>query len=216
VNNILNFIQIFMVALKSNQLPQLGNWTYLLLAVLVAVEGPIATLLGGVAASAGLMKLDLVFLSAVTGNLTADSLWYTLGYLGKIETFLRFGRRMGVSREMLEHLEAGIQEHATRILFIAKLTVSFVIPSLIAAGLVKAPWRRWFPAIFTGEMLWTGALTLIGFYATETLKRLEKGVEFMALGGGLIFVFFILFMLIRYLKKRYQAADLANKEQVQN
>lgn len=201
-----------MVALKSNQLPQLGNWTYLLLAVLVAVEGPIATLLGAAAASAGLMKLDLVFLSAATGNLTADSLWYTLGYVGKIETFLHFGRRMGISREMLEHLEAGIQEHATRILFIAKLTVSFIIPSLIAAGLVKAPWKRWFPAIFTGEMIWTGALTLIGFYATETLKRLEKGVEYMALGGGLIFIFFILFMLIRYLKKRYQVVDLVEKD----
>ena len=33
-----------------------------MLALLVAVEGPIATLLGAVAASAGLMKLDLVFI----------------------------------------------------------------------------------------------------------------------------------------------------------
>jgi len=201
-----------MLAIKSGQLPQLGNWTYLLLAILVAVEGPIATLLGAAAASAGLMKLDLVFISAATGNLTADSLWYTLGYLGRIETFQRFGRKIGVSRDLLVRLEAGIQKHATRILFIAKLTVSFVIPSLIAAGLVKAPWRRWFPAVFTGEMIWTGALTMIGFYATETLKHLEKGVEFLALGGGLVFVFFILFMGRRLLKKKYQEVDLAEKE----
>jgi len=212
VNNIFNAIQIFILALKSGQLPQLGNWTYILLAILVAVEGPIATLLGAAAASAGLMKLDLVFISAATGNLTADSLWYTLGYLGKVETFQRFGQRIGVSRYLLERLEAGIQKHATRILFIAKLTVSFVIPSLIAAGLVKAPWRRWFPAIFTGEMLWTGALTLIGFYATETLKRMEKGVEYMALGGGLVFIFFILYMVRRLLKKKYQEVDIVVKE----
>ena len=31
--------------------------------------------------------------------------------------------------------------------------MSFMIPSMIAAGLVKAPWRRWFPAIFTGELI---------------------------------------------------------------
>ena len=35
---------------------------------------------------------------------------------------------------------------AARILFVAKLTLSMMIPALVAAGLVKAPWRRWFPA----------------------------------------------------------------------
>ena len=35
------------------QLPELGHWTYILLALLVMVEGPIATLLGAAAASAG-------------------------------------------------------------------------------------------------------------------------------------------------------------------
>ena len=32
------------VAVKAGQLPQLGVWTYILLGILVAVEGPIATL----------------------------------------------------------------------------------------------------------------------------------------------------------------------------
>ena len=212
MDHILSAFQIFFLALKNGSLPQLGIWTYFLLALLVAVEGPIATLLGAVAASAGLMKLDLVFISAAAGNLTADSLWYTIGYLGRIEPYLRFGQRLGIRRDLLERLKAGIQKHATRILFIAKLTVSFMIPSLIAAGLVRAPWRRWFPAIFAGEMIWTGSLTLIGFYATETLKRLEKGVEYLGLAGGLVFIFFILYMLRRLLKRKYQEPDLEQKE----
>jgi membrane protein DedA with SNARE-associated domain len=212
VDHILSAFQIFFLALKNGSLPQLGNWTYFMLALLVAVEGPIATLLGAVAASAGLMKLDLVFISAIIGNLTADSLWYTIGYLGKVEPYLRFGQRLGIRRDLLDRLQAGIQKHATRILFIAKLTISFMIPSLIAAGLVKVPWKRWFPAIFTGEMIWTGSLTLIGFYATETLKRLERGVEYLALAGALVFVFFILYMLRRLLKRKYQEPDLEQKE----
>ncbi len=62
-------IQDFIQALRSGQLPQLGTWTYILLAALVAVEGPIATLLGAAAASAGLMKPGWVFIAAATGNL---------------------------------------------------------------------------------------------------------------------------------------------------
>lgn len=175
-----------------------------MLVFLVAVEGPIATLLAAAAASAGLMHLGWVFLAAAIGNLTADSLWYTLGYVGKIDRFLRIGQRIGLSRGLLDRLQAGMREHTTRILFLAKLTVSFVIPSLIAAGLVKAPWRRWFPAIFAGEMIWTGSLVLLGFYATEAIKRLEKGVEFLALAGGLIFVILMLFMGRRLLRKKYE------------
>jgi membrane protein DedA with SNARE-associated domain len=89
--------------------------------------------------------------------------------------------------------------------------VSFVIPSLIAAGLVKAPWRRWFPAIFAGELIWTGSLLLLGFYTTEAIKRVEKGVEYLALGGGLIFIIFLIFMGRRLIQKRYQKINMLDE-----
>jgi hypothetical protein len=79
-----------------------------------------------------------------------------------------------------------------------------MIPALIAAGLVKAPWKRWFPAIFSGEMLWTGSLILIGYYATEAIKRVEMGVEYAALGASVIFVLFLIFVGRRIVKKRYE------------
>jgi membrane protein DedA with SNARE-associated domain len=204
LSNLSVLIHSFIQALRSGQLPQLGTWTYILLAALVAVEGPIATLLGAVAASAGLMKPGWVFVAAAGGNLTADSLWYTLGYLGKIDWMLRFGKKMGINAQTLERLETEMHKHAARILFVGKLTLSLMIPALIAAGLVKAPWRKWFPAIFTGEMLWTGSLLLIGFYTTEAIKRVEQGVEYAALGGSLIFILFMVIFVRRVLKKRLQ------------
>lgn len=190
--------------LKSGQIPQFGDWSYFLLAILVAIEGPIATLLGAAAASAGFMRPGLVFLSAAIGNLTADSLWYTLGYVGKIEWVLRFGRRLGIHPDTLGKIENAMRKHATRILFIAKLTVSFVIPSLIAAGLVKAPWRKWFPAIFGGEMIWTGSLVLIGYYTTEAIKRWESRLEYVALFSAIAFVLFVLVAGRRILNDQYR------------
>ena len=192
MNSFFQLIQNFILAMKSGQLHQLGLWTYLVLAVLVAVEGPVATLLGAVAASAGLMRPWLVLIAAACGNLTADSLWYTLGYAGKLEWAMRLGRRLGLRPEILERLEQGMHDHAARILFFAKLTVSFMIPSLVAAGLVKVPWKRWFPALFAGEMIWTGSLVLIGYYATEAIKRVEQTIEYAVLA---LSVFFVLFML---------------------
>ena len=201
------------VTLKSGELPQLGFWTYIILALLVAVEGPIATLLGAAAASAGLMRPMPVFFAAAVGNLTADSLWYTLGYMGKTEWILHFGRRLGLRESLIDHLKQNMLDHATKVLFLAKLTVSFVIPSLIAAGLLRIPWRRWFPALVVAETLWTGSLILIGYYTTEAIKRVERGVEYAVLAASLAFVVFAILAgrrLVRQFDKDTSEANVSN------
>jgi membrane protein DedA with SNARE-associated domain len=101
-----------------------------------------------------------------------------------------------------------MHEHAAKILFMAKLTVSFMIPSLIAAGLVKVPWRRWFPALFAGEMLWTGSLMLVGYFATEAIKRVQQGVEYFILGLSLVFIIFIISIGRRVLRKGLHINDI--------
>ncbi len=190
--NLFELLHNFLIAIKSGQLPQLGYGTYILLAALVAVEGPIATLLGAAAASAGLMRPLLVFLSAALGNLTADTLWYSIGYMGKKDWIFHFGKRLGLRESLIEHLKHNMVKHATKVLFLAKLTVSFVIPSLIAAGLLRVPWKRWFPALLLAETLWTGSLVLIGYYTTEALKRVEQRVEYAALAASVIFVLVVI------------------------
>ncbi len=192
MSNFLQLLHNLIVVIKSGELPQLGIWTYILLAILVAVEGPIATLLGAAAASAGLMRPMLVFLAAACGNLIADTLWYSLGYLGKIEWILHFGRRLGIRQSLIEHLKKNMIAHATKVLFLAKLTVTFVIPSLITAGLLRVPWKRWFPVLILAETLWTGSLVLIGYYTTEAVKRVERGVEYAGLTASIFFVIFVI------------------------
>ena len=190
--NLAELLHNFLNAIKSGELPQLGYWTYILLAMLVAVEGPIATLLGAAAASAGLMRPVLVFLAAAIGNLTADTLWYSVGYMGKKDWILHFGKWLGLRESLIEHLKHNMVKHATKMLFLAKLTVSFVIPSLIAAGLLRIPWKRWFPALILAETLWTGSLVLIGYYTTEALKRVEQRIEYIALAASIIFVVLVI------------------------
>jgi len=67
---------------------------------LVAIEGPIATCL----AQPPPRRPDAylaVFVAAATGNLTADTLWYLLGYYGKIDTALKLGRWAGLNANIL-------------------------------------------------------------------------------------------------------------------
>ena len=198
--------------LLSGQLPEWGLWSYILLAVLVAVEGPIATLLGAAGSSTGIMKPEGVFLAAAFGNLAADSLWYTLGYIGKVEWFQRFGGKMGISMAYLERLEKGLHDHAARLLFFAKLSVGPMIPSLIATGLIKVPWKRWFPAVFLGEMIWTGSLITIGYYGIAAIQRVERGIEIAILRGSVAFLLFLLWVGRKILSTTEAAPLVSHKE----
>jgi membrane protein DedA with SNARE-associated domain len=192
VSHILELFNNFWYLLQQGQLPEVGRWNYILLAALVAVEGPIATLLGAAAASAGLMRPAVVFCAAVAGNLTADSLWYLAGYTGKIETALHLGKVLGLKRRYVDRLTDAMRHHGVKILFFAKLTAAFMIPSLIAAGLVRLPWKRWFPVLLAGETIWTGLLVLIGYYTTEAIKVVSADVSFVILGISILFLVFII------------------------
>ncbi|MBX3051011.1 MAG: VTT domain-containing protein [Caldilineaceae bacterium] len=189
------FVQGDGLWLHQIQMIQWGNWSYLLLALLVAIEGPIATLLGAAAAASGVLQLPWVFLAASAGNIGADVFWYGLGRVGKVEDIARYGRWIGLKAEAVQRLEVGMRQNAARILLIAKLTAGLVIPALIAAGLVRAPWRKWFLPVFAGEMIWTGALVLGGYYATAYLARIERGVTYAVAGGSLLALAFLAFKL---------------------
>jgi undecaprenyl-diphosphatase len=192
LDNLIALLNSLVHTLRAGHLPELGPWTYVALSLLVLIEGPIAILLASAASSAGLMRPVLVFLSAAIGNLTADTLWWTLGYAGKTEWIHSLGRRLRIRESLIEHLKHNMIKHATRVLFLAKITISFSIPALIAAGLLRIPWRRWFPYFILAETLWTGSLVLIGYYTTEAVKRVEQGVEYGALGASIVFVVFMI------------------------
>ena len=207
--NIIAFIQSLIFALRGGQVPEFGYWSYLILSLLVLVEGPIAILLASAAASAGLMRPVLVFFSAAIGNLTADTLWWLLGYAGKTEWIHSLGRRLRIRESLIEHLQHSMIKHATRVLFLAKITVSFSIPALIAAGLLRIPWKRWFPYFIIAETLWTGSLVLIGYYTTEALKRVQEGVEYAALAVSIVFVV-LMIMAGRRILRRLDSEENGN------
>lgn len=197
MDSLVTLLRDFWNELALGQLQYLGNWNYVLLAILVLIEGPIATLLGAVAAASGLLNPYLVFLSASIGNLTADSLWYLLGYTGRIEWLVEHGRWLGVRRAHIERLQADMHAHARKILFVAKITASFSIPALITAGLTRVPWRRTFSVVFLGECIWTGGLVILGYHFSASLRRLEAGLQLVIALGTVLF----LVMIARYLHR---------------
>jgi len=193
-------------------LQPVGLWAYILLGIVVVLEGPVATLAGAVAASAGIMNPWGVFLAACIGNLSSDSLWYLLGYLGKIDLILRYARWFGLKKEQIGHLEKDITDHAPKLLFLAKLTLGFSIPTLVATGMARVPMRRWFGILTVAETIWTGSLVVMGYHFGRYLRTLEWGVQIVAVVGSLAFVAVLLFYITRLRRRQSEIESQESEE----
>jgi membrane protein DedA with SNARE-associated domain len=169
-----------------------------LLAFLVAIEGPLATLAAAVASSTGYLDPRLVFLSASCGNLTADILWYSLGYAGKIDFLTHYGRWVGLKPDVILKLKQDINDHVGKFLFVAKLTLGLVVPTLIAAGLARVPWRRWVGLLFLAESIWTGSLVLAGYYYGQYILHIEAGLQWISIiATAIIGILLVIYLLHR-------------------
>jgi len=205
-------IQQFWINLQQGQLPQLGAWNYLLLASLIIWQGPIATLFGGAAASAGLLQPGIVFLVAIGTNLTADVLLYSIGRRGNVDRFFSAEGRLGRHRGRYLRLQQGLHQHSTKILLMAKLSAGFALPTLVAAGATGLSWRRWFPVVFIGETIWTGTLLLIGYFFTEAIKQVTHGFQFALLGFSFLFILMLVWFISRQMRSSETVPVQATEE----
>lgn len=126
----------FFHQVQTRQITELHNQIYILIAILTIFEGPLTTVASAAAASMGLLNPGLVFLSASIGNLTGDFFWYSLGRAGKLKWFLRGNRRFGFDSDRLEWFKNKVRDHASKMIFLAKASNSFIVPALISTGLM--------------------------------------------------------------------------------
>jgi membrane protein DedA with SNARE-associated domain len=194
----LRLLQEFWNNLQTGAIHELGSWSYVALLVLVATEGPLSTLVGAAAAATGLLDVRWVLLATIGGNIIGDVVWYTVGYLHKLDTLFHYGKWLGVKRSHLDRLEAQMHAHATKMIVIAKIAYGLIVPTLVAAGLARVPWRKWFPMVFVVETVWSILLVYLGYHMTGYIAQLERGFE---IGVAVVWLILIAGVVI-WLRKR--------------
>lgn len=175
LQSILDFFGEYWTALQHGQLPPLGNWNYLILMVFVIIQGPFVTLLSGAGVAAGLFNPLLAGITSVIGSLLADVFWYNVGLLGKFDKY--FKSKSGKRKKMVELLQKAMQKHYLKVLLFGKLSLGLAIPAVISAGLCRIKWRRWFPVVIVGEVIFSGILVSLGYFATESILHVDKIVK---------------------------------------
>lgn len=205
METIIEFVRETWSTIHHGAWPELGMWSYILLALLVATEGPVSTLLGAAAAAAGILDIRFVFVSAFVGNVLGDCLWYSVGYVNNLQSIYRRGRWLGLQRHHLDRLELEMHTHATKLIALSKLAIGLIIPTLVAAGLARVPWKRWFPLVLGVEIIWTIFVVNLGYHSAGLITQLERNIQLV----GIVALVAVITGIIWYARRIYRQNEEA-------
>jgi membrane protein DedA with SNARE-associated domain len=91
----------------------------------------------------------------------------------------------------VDRLAVQVKAHSWPLIFVAKITLSFSIPALVAAGLAEVPWGEMLLALFPAEVLWTGLLVTVGYLFGHVALQVTQNFKVLELAGGMLFLLFL-------------------------
>ena len=193
MENVLQFIQV--------NLPWLIEHKYLFIFLGVAIEGMNTTILAGFLASVGVVSLWPAFFLALIGQIINAFGWYTVGYFAGSKPIDKWGRKDEKSRKIIEKVEQYFKRYSGRAVFIAHITWSLTIATMIMAGSFKYDLKKFSLYNFLGSSVWVLMVFFVGYFFGQSYKYLFDYLKnivlvFLFLGGA-ITVGYILKLMFR-------------------
>jgi membrane protein DedA with SNARE-associated domain len=180
-------------------------YRYGILIPLAVIEGPFVMLIAGFVVRLGGFDFIPAYFCLLVGDFIADMGWYLVGYFWGMKFVRRWGKYVNVSEENIKKLEHFFHHHSAKILIISKLTMGFgfAVVTLIAAGLVKIPFKKYFLLNLIGGFIWTAVLMGIGYFFGNAYVSVNNIFERVSIVALFIIILTCLFGFGKYLGKRF-------------
>jgi membrane protein DedA with SNARE-associated domain len=161
------------------------------------VEGPTIGLLVGLFAKLGYLSLFLGYLVHVIADLSADFLFYAIGYFGGKKALHKVAKYLKFSVKETENAEKTFNNNGKKIILIGKITHVVGFPILIAAGLAKYPF--WKFAIFDliATLIKSAILIAVGYYFGNFWIKIHNVLLDVGFAGVLIILVPLIYFIIK-------------------
>lgn len=181
----------------------IATYQYLLLFLLVTIEGPVITVVSGFLVAQGFMNIYLVYPLVLAADLFGDSLYYLLGRYGRNFGFKIFN----ISVERIKNIEDHFKNHGGKTLLFGKISHGIGTVFLFVAGIAHIPYRKFLFYNTVGTIPKTAVLILIGYFFGHSYIRVGKYLDLFGL-ITLSLGFIILIIYLKFAKKIKQKQDL--------
>jgi len=171
-------------------------YKYTALFAVVAIEGPIATLIAGYLSSLGLLDFWVAYMVAVAGDLTSDAGYYTLGRLGRERFVKKYGCYVGITASRIAALEKHFDNHGGKMLVFGKIADPLSATIQTISGMTRMRISTYATYNISATVLKSLILISVGFYFGEALNQADIirrtfGIIASVIGILVVAVYFI-------------------------
>ncbi len=169
----------------------LSTYRYAIISPLVFVFGAPVSLVAGFLLRLDVLELLPTCIMLAAGELTADVLWYWLGFRYGEPFTKRFGKYVGISETSIAYVKKLFERRYDVIILSSKITagLGFGTAIMFTAGLSKVPFRWYMLLNVIGQSIWTAALLSVGYFLGHLYLGVSGVFEKMAIFAiAIIFV----------------------------
>lgn len=164
------------------------------------IEGDIFLFTTGFLVNRGYFAIDLAFLAVFLGTLIGDNLWYVLGELiNENSVFGRFVSRL--TKPFDKHLRG----RTFRTILITKFAYGVHRPTLIRAGMLRLPFKKFIEGDIIAIVLWIFLVGGLGYLSSVSFILIKHYLRYTELT---LFFGLILFILISHLVSHISKKEL--------
>ena len=158
---------------------------------------------GGMLVRLGEFDFIPLYLTLLLGDLTADILWYFVGRKAANPFIKRFGKFFGITQVAFEKMERVFLKHDTKILFISKVTMGlgFALATLMAAGAVKVPFKKFFILNAAGGVVWVAFLISVGYFFGDVYLKIADSFKVIFVGAAALSVIALMYGFVSYIRR---------------
>jgi membrane protein DedA with SNARE-associated domain len=170
------------------------HYRYLPIIPLAFIEGPFTTMLSGALFRAGNFQFLPLYLFLIIGDLLGDIFWYAIGRSFGHRFIARFGKYVSITERNVAAVKRVFARYHDAIFFISKITMGmgFALVTLFTAGTIKTPFRRFLLMNALGQIVWTGALMLIGYSLGNMYLAIGQNMDLLSIAGLIAIAFALL------------------------
>jgi len=166
---------------------------YLLIFVIMFLEGPITTYGAAFFAALGYLNIWFVFILSIFGNLVPDVMYYFCGRFSRIKTIERWMNFFGVDKRRIKWVEHHLRNHAAKAIVIIKLVPIVPGVGLFLTGFMKVPFKKFFLVSAIFNIVASVVFCILGFYSGITVNEFSKFLKTGEIIIPLLLIFLVAF-----------------------
>jgi membrane protein DedA with SNARE-associated domain len=177
---------------------------YFAIIAFASIVGPILAIIFGWLVHTGSVDFWPIYFALMIGDLVGDTVWYSVGAFAGHPFIRRFGKYLSITEEKVSKITLVFHKHKDSILIISKITngFGFAIVTLVTAGIVKIPFKRYIAFNVMGQLVWTGILMTVGYFFGSLYSDIGGWFGKLSVIFGIVILLSVFYGFGKYIRTR--------------